>query len=70
MLLLAFLFPGCAQSAAATTNDVSLENLVYEREIKRDGGRNYPEILFEELRAAWAREQNQLTSEPERPQEE
>jgi hypothetical protein len=29
---------------------------VYEREIKRNGGRDYPETLEKELREAWKRE--------------
>jgi hypothetical protein len=31
---------------------------VYQRELKRDGGRNYPERLYEELQSAWEREKN------------
>ena len=31
---------------------------VYEREIKRDNGRNYPEKLFDELRDAWEKEKS------------
>lgn len=30
---------------------------VYEREVRVNGGRNYPEVLDEELKQAWAREQ-------------
>jgi len=40
-------------SAEVYTNTVST---VYEREIKRDNGRNYPEKLFDELREAWKKE--------------
>jgi len=44
-------------SAEVYTNTVST---VYEREIKRDNGLNYPEKLFDELREAWAREKSAI----------
>jgi len=47
-------------SAKVYTNTVIS---VYQREIKRDGGRNYPEHLFEELQSAWEREKNQVNAE-------
>jgi hypothetical protein len=37
---------------------------VYEREVKVDGGRNYPEKLFEELRKSWTREKEQMATQP------
>jgi hypothetical protein len=51
-------YPG---SALVYTNTVIS---VYEREIKLDGGRNYPEELFKELRNAWARENEQRATKP------
>jgi hypothetical protein len=36
---------------------------VYQREVKRDGGRNYPERLYEELRSAWEHEKGQRNAE-------
>jgi hypothetical protein len=34
---------------------------VYERELKRDGGRSFPEALFPALRTAWETEQKTAT---------
>jgi hypothetical protein len=47
-------------SAKVYTNTVIS---VYQRELKRDGGRNYPEHLFEELQTAWEQEKNQLNAD-------
>jgi hypothetical protein len=47
-------------SAKVYTNTVIS---VYQRELKRDRGRNYPEHLFEELQSAWEREKNQLNTD-------
>jgi hypothetical protein len=43
-------------SAAVYTNIVTT---VYDREVKRDHGLNYPESLEEALRAAWKKEQTE-----------
>jgi hypothetical protein len=42
-------------SAQAYTNIVIS---VYQREIQRNGGRDYPEVLFKELDAAWEKEKD------------
>lgn len=42
---------------------------VYEREVKRNGGLNYTEVLERELREAWGREKNQKVK-PEAGEEE
>jgi hypothetical protein len=50
-------------SAVVYTNTVIS---VYEREIKRNRGRDYPEVLFEELRTAWEKEKEQKSVTPQK----
>jgi hypothetical protein len=50
-------------SAKVYTNTVIS---VYQRELKLDGGRYYPEHLYEELQSAWERENNHPNSEPQK----
>ena len=54
-------YPYSGSARVYTNTVISL----YEREIRLNGGRNYPEVLYRALRDAWDKEKAQVTNKPE-----